>query len=147
MRDGFITILDRNFQRDEKPGDFGELRTKCQVSSQGEAVLIRYNESVENINDCETCLKVESNRVTMMRAGRYRTTMIFEKEKRHTACYETPFGEVMIGVYTKVLNLDFNKSGGAIVIGYTIDTYGDYISENELQIIVKTEVNEDVRFS
>lgn len=147
MRDGFITILDRNFQRDEKPGDFGELRTKCQVSSQGEAVLIRYNESVENINDCETCLKVESNRVTMMRAGRYRTTMIFEKEKRHTACYETPFGEVMIAVYTKVLNMDFNESGGAIIINYTIDTYGDFISENELKIIVKREVKEDVRFS
>lgn len=147
MKDGFITILDRNFQRDETPGDFGELRTKCQVIAQENTVTVCYKESVEKINDCETCLKVEPNRVTMMRAGRYRTTMIFEKEKRHTACYETPFGEVMIAVYTKVLNMDFNESGGAIIINYTIDTYGDFISENELKIIVKTEVKEDVRFS
>lgn len=141
MKKGFITIRDRHFQDNGKNDDFGEITTACEVGVDGESIVVNYYESIGELNDCLTCIMIKKDRVTMMRTGRFRTGMIFENHKRHISCYETPFGEIMIGIYTNAMFVSFDEYGGVIEIAYTIDTNGDLVSENEIKITV--EVKED----
>lgn len=137
MKEAYITIRDRHFSQNENDDDYGELRTKCQIGTDRDSIVIKYHETLETVDDCETCLMINNDRVTMMRNGKFRTGMIFEQGKRHVSCYETPFGEVMIGIYTNAVFVDFDEDGGCLDFAYTIDSNGDLISENELKIIVK----------
>ncbi len=141
MKEAYITIRDRHFSQNENDDDYGELRTKCQIGTDRDSIVIKYHETLETVDDCETCLMINNDRITMMRNGKFRTGMIFEQGKRHVSCYETPFGEVMIGIYTNAVFVDFDEDGGCLDFAYTIDSNGDLISENELKIIV--EIKED----
>lgn len=136
MKVGNITVKDRHFSLDEKGSDYSELVTECFVGVDGDSVVIKYHETVAELNDCETCLMVRKDRVTMMRDGKFRTSMIFENRKRHISCYETPYGEIMIGIYTNALFIDLNENGGVINFAYTIDSSSELISQNELKITV-----------
>lgn len=141
MKDAFITIRDRHFTQEDNNDDYGELRTKCQIGIDGNTIVIKYHETVEVVDDCDTCLMINGGRITMIRNGRFRTGMIFEQGERHVCCYETPFGEVMIGIFTNAMFIDFDENGGCLNFAYTIDSNGDLISENELKITV--EIKED----
>jgi uncharacterized beta-barrel protein YwiB (DUF1934 family) len=62
--------------------------------------------------------------------------VIIEKDRRHTCFYQTPFGELMMGVYTKNIFTDMNENGGTLRFSYTIDFNNDLASENDLDISV-----------
>lgn len=147
MKDAYITIRDRHFTDNEGNDDYGELKTECKIGVEDNSIVVRYHETVENINDCDTSLNIQNGRITMMRNGFFRTGMIFENGKRHVSCYETPFGEVMIGIYTNAMFIDFDEDGGVLNFAYTIDSNGDLVSENELKITVELKEEKDVSFS
>ena len=141
MKNGIITVRDRHFGGGSDEDEFGELSTSCTVGVEGDSIVVRYYEKFDEMFSCSTCLMIKQGRVTMMRSGKYSTSMIFEQQKRHICCYETPFGEIMIGVYTNAIFTDFNENGGVIHLAFTIDSNGDLVSENEIKITV--EVKED----
>ena len=132
-----ITVIDRHFEGDNDEGTCGELRAAGKMKKSSDSFVVTYKETVESPNDCETTLKIEKDRITMIRCGRFRTSMIFESGKRHSALYETPFGKAMIGIYTHSLFIDFDKEGGQMNFAYSIDCNGDLVSENELKIFVE----------
>lgn len=132
-----VTVRDRHFDKDNsKNNDYGELVTLGTLEADGGELVVNYRETVEEPNDCQTMLRISGSRITMMREGRFRTNMIFENHKRHTACYETPFGEAMIGIYTNAMFVDMCETGGVVDFAYTIDFNGDLVSENELKITI-----------
>ncbi len=141
MRDGYITVIDRHFAGgDEEPG-CGELRTACRIGAKDGAIIIEYTEILDGENDCRCVITLTEKRVTMIRSGVFRTTIIFENRKRNSCAYHTPYGEILIGVYTNALFSDMSESGGTLNLAYTLDNSGDLISENELKISV--ELKED----
>ena len=77
----------------------------------------------------------------MTRTGKYNTELIIEKDRRHTCFYETPYGELMMGVYTKNMFTDMNENGGTLRFSYTIDFNNDLASENDLTVSVNVKNN------
>ena len=138
MKKARITVSDRHFSQDGENEERGELKSDCKIGVSDGRIIVVYRETVEQTGDCETRLIIEKGKITIMRSGKYRTSMIFENRKRHICCYETPFGEMMIGVYTNAMFTDFDENGGVLDFAYTLDSAGDLISENELKITVET---------
>ena len=132
-----ITIIDRHFTDGDNEPESGKLQTVGTLEKEEDYYIVKYTETVDTINDCETSLKIEKNRITMMRSGKYRTGMIFENGKRHICHYETPQGGIFVGIYTNAMLIDFDEEGGLLQFAYTIDCNGDLVNENELKIIVE----------
>ena len=85
---------------------------------------------------------VEEKRVTMLRSGFINTSMVFENGCRHTCCYDTPVGQILIGVYTNAMYVSMSENGGEIHLAFTVDSGGDFLSKNELKITA--EIKEDL---
>ena len=132
-----IIIMDRHFTDAEEDPEFGKLQTVGTLEKESNGFLIKYKESVESADDCDTSLKIENRRITMVRNGPYNTRMIFEDGKRHTCQYDTPQGSLYIGIFTNAMFADFDEEGGTLNFAYSIDCNGDLISENELKIFVE----------
>ncbi len=142
MRDGYITVYDRHFTGgDDEENNYGELNTSCRIGAKNGAVIIEYTEILDGENDCRCVITVTRDRITMIRSGVFRTTIIFENQKRNACAYHTPYGEILIGVYTNAVFSDMSENGGTLNIAYTLDSSGDLLSENELRISV--ELKED----
>ncbi|MCQ2475216.1 MAG: DUF1934 domain-containing protein [Clostridia bacterium] len=135
MKNAIVRITDTHIQNGEK--------ARCELTSAGSfgiengAYCIKYEETDNELSGCVTTLRIEApNRISMLRSGKYNTEMVFETDRRHNCFYKTPFGEMMMGIYSKRVFSELDENGGSVNFAYTIDFNNDLVSENELKISV-----------
>lgn len=130
-----IKIVDSH----ETDGDksVSELTTVGSFTGNSQHYSISYTETDEAMQGAVTTLEVENkSKIVMTRRGSYATQLILEKARRHTCCYETPFGELMMGVYATSIRSDIDENGGRLNFRYTLDFNSGLASINELTITV-----------
>lgn len=135
MKKAIISITDSHLSDGEKYTC--ELTTAGTLDFFGDAYTLTYEETDTELAGCTTTLRVDKNKtITMTRSGKYNTELILEKERRHSCFYQTPYGELMMGVYAKSIESDMTENGGKLRFCYTIDFNNDLASENDLSISV-----------
>ena len=99
----------------------------------------KYYITFEDLGDEEeapakSTLKIDTDKVTLLRYGVTSSQMIFEQGKKHTGNYQTPYGNVSLGVFSDMLTIDINENGGNLDVSYGI-YFEDMISHyNKLSI-------------
>ena len=63
--------------------------------------------------------------------------LVVEEGKRSTCYYNTPQGELLIGIFGESVKTELNSGGGKIHMKYTIDSNLNLISRNTVDISVK----------
>lgn len=134
MKEAIIKITDRHIQEGEELS--AELTTNGSLDFRPDGFTVTYVETDEELKGCTTVLNYRDGAIVMTRTGKYNTELIIEKDRRHTCFYQTPFGELMMGVYTKNIFTDMSENGGSLRFSYTIDFNNDLASENDLDISV-----------
>ena len=135
MKNAIVTITDRHFQDGEEYSC--ELTTSGRFEITENGCTVIYNETDEEMTNCLTTLDVVgSQKITMTRSGKYNTEMVIEKDRRHTCFYSTPYGELIMGIYAKMISNQIDENGGTLKFAYTIDFNNDLASENDLDISV-----------
>ena len=134
MKEAIIKITDRHIQEGEELS--AELTTNGSLDFRPDGFTVTYVETDEELRGCTTVLNYRDGAIVMTRTGKYNTELIIEKDRRHTCFYQTPFGALMMGVYTKNIFTDMNENGGSLRFSYTIDFNNDLASENDLNITV-----------
>lgn len=76
----------------------------------------------------------DNGTVMMMKFGEVTAEMLFDTNTRQNCDYQTPYGNINIGIYTFMLEKDFNENGGTVKIGYNIDFNTGLAAENILTI-------------
>ena len=105
---------------------------------------IGYKEYEENNpNDySDNLIKVENEIVTISRKGSTKSQLMLEKGKRHQCVYQTPMGDLMIGVYTKSMKSTLTEKGGTLEVSYTLDFNTDLVSENKFKVTIEENIME-----
>ena len=100
---------------------------------------IIYNESAatgfEGSKTTVCCYGEE--RASVCRSGTTQSTLIIDKKKKQHCVYGTPYGELMMGIYTHSIINKLDKNGGDLYMKYTVDINSSYISDNEILILVR----------
>ena len=79
----------------------------------------------------------KTNKLEMIKRGISNTHMVFEKEKIHMTEYETPYGELMIGVYTKDMQVDVQEDCIDAAVSYALDANGEKVADCNITIRIK----------
>ncbi len=116
-----------------------EFVTEAKLYEKGEALYLIYEESeLSGIPGCKTRLKFKGDQVQMKRIGidgRMGHEIRFEKGKRYSGFYETPFGAIEMEVLTNQLENTLSPDGqGHIDIDYSISLKGLLEGRNKLNI-------------
>lgn len=119
--------------------DSMEFITEAKLYERGGALYLIYEESeVSGIPGCRTRLKLKGNQVQMKRLGTgvgIGNEIQFEKGKRYTGYYDTPFGAIEMEVLTnKLENTLSAEGGGQLDIDYSISLKGLLEGRNKLNI-------------
>lgn len=101
--------------------------------------FIRYKEYDEENPSVfkNTIIKISDRQLTITRSGEYASQLILECNKRHQCHYHTPVGSLIIGVFTKVMDISLNEQGGSIDVAYTLDFDSETVSENTFKINIR----------
>ena len=85
----------------------------------------------------DTVVKVEENKVSIIRMGDRPSRLILQQGVRHQCHYNTVMGDLMMGVYTSAIENNLTDKGGDLVARYQLDFFADLVSDNEFHINVK----------
>ena len=120
-----VIISVRGLQKyDGAEEDTIELVTEGRLTDRGEEGLtLSYQESeLTGMEGTETSFHVEKNgRVTLVRTGGVNSQMVFEVGKSHLSLYQTPYGDLSIGVRTGKIRNTLEMTGGELEIQYAIE--------------------------
>ena len=138
MKEIMIRIIGEQTNK-ERGKDSMEFVTEAKLYERGEALYLIYEESeFSGVPGCKTRLKFKGNKVQMKRLGKgivLGGEIQFEKGKRFTGIYETPYGPIEMEVLTNALNNTLTAEGsGELSIDYDISLKGLVESRNTLNI-------------
>jgi len=125
------------------PGDEGriELITEGKLYKKDNTFYISYKETgVTGMEGTTTTLKVEENRVTLIRRGTVASTFVFEEGVENISHYATEYGVFTVGVRADRIESSLDEFGGVVAISYSLDMVER--EQNEFILTVR-EVNDD----
>lgn len=115
-----------------------ELTTVGTMRDDGNAYIIRYSEQPEPPSaPIKVNIRIEKNGgfVEMTRStGKAGSCLSIEKANRNLCSYKTPYGEMLMGIYGKEIELDVNDTNGSFYFNYDIDINGAVSSTNTVKI-------------
>lgn len=101
---------------------------------------ILYDEIVEGIPGCiknKVRVSPEEGILELTKSGITRTNMTFEKGKIHMSQYNTPYGELLMGIYTKEMQCHEEERLIKIDASYALDINGEKVADCEIGIRVR----------
>ena len=139
MKDIFLRIIGNQIHGlDEETEDGMEFITEGRFGKRGDAMYLIYEESeLSGAEGYTTSLKVTGEKVRMKRygdEGGLQTAIEFEKGRKFTGWYETPFGTVAIEVLTNEIDNQLDPAGaGTLDIDCSVSLKGLTESRNLLR--------------
>ncbi|MFQ9064070.1 DUF1934 domain-containing protein [uncultured Eubacterium sp.] len=141
MAKALITIIGHQKFDDDK--DQVEMKTVGTVEYDDDNYIIRYNEELENSTAplrAKLNIAKDESKVEMIKSGAYSSCLIIEKSKRHLCNYGTEYGDMLMGIFGREVENDFNENEGTFKFSYDIDINGAISSQND--VIIKFKVCE-----
>lgn len=119
--------------------DHLEFVTEGKLYQRGDALYLTYDESeISGMPGCRTRLKLKDGIIKMKRVGKnvgIDTEIEFEKGKRYTGYYDTPYGAIEMEVLTNHIENSLTPEGtGTVDIDYHISLKGLAEGRNKLNI-------------
>ena len=78
----------------------------------------------------------------IMKSGLADTKLVFEKDKINMTQYATPFGEMLVGVYTKNMQIDVEEKNIDVCVNYTLDINSEKVADCDIRMNIRANSNE-----
>ena len=100
---------------------------------------VLYDEMVEGmLGSIKNTIKITGDsKLEMKKSGITNTNMVFEKEKINVTQYDTPYGEMMVGVYTKDMKVDVTENDIDVSIAYALDVNSEKVADCNIVMNIK----------
>ncbi|WP_425446247.1 DUF1934 domain-containing protein [Dethiothermospora halolimnae] len=135
MKEVTLRILGEQKHTDGEKNDI-ELTTLGKFYKKNDIYYIVYDESeLSGMEGSTTTLKIEGSKISMKRFGNNNSKLTFEQGKKHRTSYQTPYGNMLMEVVTRTVDLDISDKGkGNINLDYRLSIGGEVESRNRLSI-------------
>lgn len=108
------------------------------ISGDGSGCVLEYTEYDEDGLKTFTTVTPDGERsVCVTRTGAFGSEMQFEVGKRSSTVYSTPYGELVMGVYTKRIENTLGENGGRLAFAYTTDFAQQGVMHNRMTLTVQ----------
>lgn len=132
-----VVITVRGLQRQVAEDEPVEVISAGTYLRKDDTHYLSYEEADEDGNITKNRIKITPASIEMSKQGGITTQMIFINGQKHFACYETPFGELTLGMTTKSIKVTEENSQISAALRYDLEVNGAHMSECELDIEVK----------
>ncbi len=100
--------------------------------------VLSYQESeLTGLEGTRTSVMVMPDQVVVDRDGILTGRMVFREGFRDSFPYDTPYGQMMLGIDTRRIRHNFNENGGDVEIDYITDLSHAFVANNNFRISVK----------
>lgn len=100
---------------------------------------IVYNEVSEDTSDVsKNTIKIADKKVDIIRKGASNVHMVFEEGKKNISYYNTPFGELLLGLSTNKVDIESLENEMNISIDYSLEVNYEHVSDCIMKVNVRS---------
>lgn len=104
-----------------------------------------YEEAAEGFEGTtRNMIKFNEHMVDITKKGVTNVHMVFEEKQKNMTYYNTPFGNLLIGLSTNHIDMEEEEGAINIKIEYSLDVNYEFISDCKINISVKEKKTGDV---
>lgn len=143
-----LTLKGLQFDQREENADKIEMVVVGDYYKRNGKHYVIYEEITEGFSQAtKNRLKFSSDMVELSRSGLVNVHMIFQENKKNLTNYNTPFGQILIGIDTKKIQIDEKPDNIVVNVDYALDINYEFLSDCHITVNIISKQNNSFSLS
>lgn len=143
-----LTLQGLQFDQREVDADKIETVTVGDYYKKNGKHYVVYEEVTEGFEQTtKNRLKISENMLELSRNGLINMHMVFQENKKNLTNYNTPFGQILIGIDTKRIQIEEQTDKIVVDVDYSLDINYEFLSDCHIKIIISSKENSSFSLS
>lgn len=132
-----VNIFIKSSVSTENDHDESEFFTEGTLEQTADGIKLSYDENEQiGFENSHVCVTASPEKIVIERTGAANSVLYIEKGKKHCCVYGTPYGDFTVGTHAYEITCGLDEDGGTLEFKYSVDVNSEFISENELRLVV-----------
>ena len=132
-----VLLTFQGMQFGQREEDAGQIETVSQgdyYKKNGKHYVI-YEETTEGFDQSvKSRLKFGESILEISRSGPINVHMVFQENKKNLTTYNTPFGQILMGIDTKKIQINEQEDRIIVDVDYSLDVNDEFLSDCHMKI-------------
>lgn len=143
-----LTLQGLQFDQREVDADKIETVTVGDYYKKNGKHYVVYEEVTEGFEQTtKNRLKISENMLELSRNGLINMHMVFQENKKNLTNYNTPFGQILIGIDTKRIQINEQEDKIVVDVDYSLDINYEFLSDCHIRINICSKENSSFSLS
>ena len=139
-----VMLTLQGLQADQGGEDAGQIETVVSGDyyKRNNKHYVIYEEVTEGFEQpTRNRLKFSEDMVELSRSGPINVHMVFQENKKNLTSYNTPFGQILMGIDTKKIQVTEQENHIFVEVEYSLDVGGEFLSDCHMKIDICSQNN------
>ncbi len=139
-KDVLVSIKGLLYTPDEENKDDQRIETLTRGTFYNKANknFVTYEESLDGEEIIKSMLKFDEHSLELTKKGKYNVHMIFEEGKKNYTNYNTPFGDLLIGIDTEFIKYKEADDEINMIISYDMEMNYSHVARCEIDMKIQS---------
>ncbi|MDE6882584.1 MAG: DUF1934 domain-containing protein [Lachnospiraceae bacterium] len=143
-REVLLTMKGLQFDQREEGSDLIETVVVGDYYKKNDRHYVLYEEMLEGFNQpTKNRLKFSEHMLEISRSGLVNVHMVFQENKKNLTNYNTPFGQILIGIDTKRIQIEEEQENIVVDVDYALDVNYEFLSDCHIKINIASKQNRE----
>jgi len=130
----------------EEDNDSIEVITSGTYYKKNNKHYVLYEEVMEGTTEItKNVIKIGEDSMEVTRKGPATVHMVFEKDKKNVSYYYTPFGNLLIGIDAREIQIDESELDINVKVNYGLEINYEYVADCHITVDVKSKDARDFK--
>ena len=145
-KDVIVSINGLQIARQNEESEPIEVITAGDYYKKNEKHYIIYDEVAEGFEGVtKNVVKLQENCMDITKRGITNVHMVFEKNKKHVTCYETPFGSLMLGINAKNIKITEAENDISVDVDYALELNDTHLADCKIKVAIQSRESGEFR--
>ena len=132
-----LTLQGLQFDQREEDADKIEIVTVGDYYKKNGKHYVIYEEVTEGFTQpTKNRLKFSEDMLELSRNGLVNMHMVFQENRKNLTNYNTPFGQILIGIDTKKIQIKEQRDNIVVDVEYSLDVNYEFLSDCHIKISI-----------
>ncbi len=138
-----LTLKGLQFDQREEDSDKIETVMVGDYYKRGDKHYVIYEEAMEGFSQAtKNRLKFGGHMLELSRSGLVNVHMVFEENKKNLTNYNTPFGQILVGIDTKRIQIEEKPDNITVDVDYALDINYEFLSDCHITVNIASKQKE-----
>lgn len=104
-----------------------------------------YDELMEGYEEpTKNVIRFKEHELNLIKRGLVNVQMVFEEKKKNVTSYLTPYGTILIGLYTEKVTCSENENEIRVNVDYALEVNYEYLADCKIEMLIRPKGGETV---